>query len=180
MAKVKYIEGQFYEFEFVKKVFIDTEFLVFKDNFGERHVIPSLHYRHYMLTPGQMVKCLITRVDCSGKLSIEPEHPFYKIGGTYEFDFVKVQVTEDNQYDPSLGKSKKIKEYSLIVADRDGNEHAVLPKSWQKKRHYKTDTIKCRLIKIVKGNFQLINLDEDKPAIRKLWDNISGNGNNSN
>lgn len=175
MAKVKYIEGQVYEFKFVKKVFIDEEYLVFEDKYDERYVIPSMHYRHYSLTKGEMVKCLITRVDCSGKLSFEPEHPFYSIGGTYDFDFIKVNITEDTEYDPNSGRAVKTKDYTLIVSDKDGNEHMVIPKSWQKKKNYKTDTIKCRLIKIVKGHFQLINLEEDKPVIRRIWDNISGN-----
>lgn len=175
MAKVKYIEGQSYEFKFVKKVFIDEEYLVFEDKYNERYVIPSTHYRNYSLCKGEMVKCQITRVDCSGKLSFEPEHPFYVIGGTYDFDFVRINITEDTEYDPGSGRTVKKKDYVIIVSDKDGNEHMVIPKSWQKKKNYKTDTVKCRLIKIVKGHFQLINLEEDKPVMRRIWDNISGN-----
>ena len=92
MSKKKYIEGQVYDFEYIKKVFIDEEYLVFENEKEERFVIPSMHYRHYDLTPGQMVKCVVTRVDCSGKISFEPEHPYYKVGGIYDFNFVKLYM----------------------------------------------------------------------------------------
>jgi len=174
MAKKKYIEGQIYEFQYVKKVFIDEEYLVFEDNNKDRYVIPSMHYRHHRLEQGQIVKCLITRVDCSGKISFEPEHPHYQIGGIYEFDFVRMQVTSENEFDPFSGKSKNIKHYDIIIADREGNEHHIIPKEWQKRRSFKTNKIKCRIVKMIKGHFQLINLEENKPMLKKIWGKISG------
>ncbi len=169
MAKKKYIEGQVYEFKFIKKVFIDEEHLVFENDDAERFVIPSMHYRHYNLQSGQMIKCLITRVDCSGKISFEPEHPYYELGGIYDFDFVRMQITIENEFDPFSGKSKKLKHYDIIVVDKDGYEHHVVPKEWQKKKNYKPDKIKCRIIKMVKGHFQLVNLEENTSLLKKLW-----------
>lgn len=171
MGTKKYIEGQVYEFTFVKKVFIDEEHLVFENKNAERFVIPSMHYRHYDLVPGQTVMCLITRVDCSGKISFEPEHPYYHIGGIYDFDFVKMQIIVENEFDPFSGKSNKIKHYEIIVNDRDGFEHRVVPKEWQKKKGYKTDKLKCRIEKMVKGHFQLINLEENTSIFKRLWGN---------
>ena len=173
MAKKKYIEGQVYEFIYVKKVFIDEEHLVFENDDKARYVIPSMHYRHYRLEPGQRIKCLITRVDCSGKISFEPEHPYYQLGGIYEFAFSRMQVISENEFDPFSGKSKKIKHYDIIVSDKEGNEHRVVPKDWQKRKGFKTDKIKCRIEKMIKGHFQLINLEENKPLFRKLIDNFS-------
>jgi hypothetical protein len=169
MAKKKYIEGQVYEFKFKKKVFIDEEHLVFENEDSERFVIPSMHYRHYNLQPEQMIKCLIIRVDCSGKISFEPEHPYYELGGIYDFDFVRMQVTVENEFDPFSGNSKKVKHYDIIVADKDGYEHHVVPKEWQKKKNYKADKIKCRIAKMVKGHFQLLNLEENTSVLKKLW-----------
>ncbi len=168
MAEKKYIEGQVYEFEFIKKVFIDEEYLVFEDGQSNRFVVTSMHYRHYNLEPGQAVKCLVTRVDCSGKISFEPEHPYYQIGGIYDFDFVRMQVTVENEFDPFSRKSKKIKHYDLIVADNQGFEHHVVPKEWQKKKNFKANKIRCRIAKMVKGHFQLINLEENKSFFRKI------------
>ncbi|NJN28845.1 MAG: hypothetical protein HC819_24180 [Cyclobacteriaceae bacterium] len=115
-----------------------------------------------------MIKCLITRVDCSGKISFEPEHPYYELGGTYDFNFVRMQITIENEFDPFSGKSKKLKHYDIIVVDKDGYEHHVVPKEWQKKKTYKPEKIKCRITKMVKGHFQLVNLEENKSLFRKI------------
>ena len=173
MAKRKYIEGQVYDFEFIKKVFINEEYLVFEDKSSERFLIPSMHYRYYSLVPGQTIKCLITRVDCSGKISFEPEHPHYKVGGTYDFDFARMQVTIEDEFDPFTGGTKKIKHYDIIVLDKVGFEHHVEPRDWQKKKNFKAEKIKCRISKIGKGHFQLINLEENKPFIRKILKNLN-------
>jgi hypothetical protein len=172
MAKSKFTEGQLCEFLYVKDVFIEEEFMVFEDKDTNRYLIPALYYKSYQLHFGKVVKCIVSRVDCAGKVSFEPEHPFYIVGGTYEFDFVKMQVTEEAEYNPITEKSLIIKDYQIIVSDRDGNQHTVIPRLWQRKIRYKTDTIKCRLIKIIKGRFQLINLEEPKPFINKILDTL--------
>jgi hypothetical protein len=168
MIKSKFTEGQICEFIYLKDVFIDEEFMVFEDKGGNRYLIPAQYYRSYRLKQGTYIKCMVSRVDCAGKVSFEPEHPYYKVGGTYDFDFVKMQVTEEAEYDPNTEKSIITNDYHIIVSDRDGNHHTVTPRLWQRKIRYRTETIKCRLIKIIKGRFQLINLEEPKPFLNKM------------
>jgi hypothetical protein len=168
MAKGKFNEGQIIEFIYIKDVYIEEEFMVFEDKENERYLLPAQYYKFYELQMNRPVKCLITRVDCAGKVSFEPAHPFYVIGGTYDFDFVGMQVTEETEYNPLTGKSNVIKDYEIIVADRDGNQHRVFPKNWQKKKNFKTDFIKCRVNKIIKGHFQLTNLEDSRPFVKKI------------
>jgi hypothetical protein len=172
MSKGKYNEGQICEFIYVKNVFIDEEFMIFEDKDKERYLIPSRYYKTYKLQQNRPVKCLISRVDCAGKISIEPEHPYYKIGATYLFNFVKMMVTEESEYNPLTGKSNIIKDYEIIVTDQDGNEHRVFPMKWQKKKNFKAETIKCRVNKIIKGHFLLTNLEDQNPLVKKIFNNI--------
>lgn len=172
MAKSKFSEGQICEFMYVKDILLDEEFMVFEDSDKEKYLLPAHYYKSYNLNPNATAKCTITRIDCSGKISFEPEHPYYKIGEIYEFDFVKMLLSEETEYSPITGKSTILKDYWIIVADRYGNEHHVAPLKWQQKRNFRQDKIKCRLEKIIKGHFHLKNLEKSRPFIRKILSNI--------
>ncbi len=109
----------------------------------------------------------MTRIDCSGKVSFEPEHPYYKIGSIYNFEFKNLVIKLEEDYNKYSGSTKKRKVYELIVMDIDGNKHSVVPHEWQKKKNYKPETISCRVLKIVKGHFQLINAESITEARKK-------------
>jgi len=157
MVKGKFIEGQTYQFRYVKRITTGEDFFVFEDFSGERYLIPAYYYRNYDFKVGTLISCVVTRIDCSGKVSFEPEHPNYKLGSTYNFQFKELKISIEEDYNKYSGSSIKKKVYELIVVDTDGNEHTVVPHEWQKKKSYKPETISCRVLKIVKGHFQLIN-----------------------
>lgn len=159
MVKGKFIEGQTYQFRYVKRITTDEDFFVFEDFSGERYLIPVYYYENYDFKLDALINCLVTRIDCSGKVSFEPEHPYHKIGNTYDFQFKELIISLEYDYNKYSGSSKKRKVYELIVLDIDGNEHTVVPHEWQKKKNYKPETISCRVLKIVKGHFQLINME---------------------
>jgi len=159
MVKGKFIEGQTYQFRYVKRISTDEDFFLFEDFSGERYMIPAYYYEKFDFKVGDLVNCQVTRIDCSGKVSFEPEHPFYKIGNTYDFPFSELIVRMEENYNKYSGSSKKKKIYELIVLDIDGNNHSVVPHEWQKKKSYKPEIISCRVLKIVKGHFQLINAE---------------------
>jgi len=174
MPKGKYIDGQIYEFRYLKNIMIDEEYLAFEDKYGDRYLILAEYYRNYLFVPGQLMKCLVVRVDCQGKLSFEPEHPYYKLGEIYDFKFVKMNITSDREYNPNTGKSEEHKEYEMVVADCYGNEHNVEALGWQRQKFIHSGIVKCRLIKIVKGNFHLVNMANNKPILRRLWNTLNG------
>ena len=168
MSKGKFIEGQSYQFRYVKKITTDEDFFVFEDFAGERYLLPSYYYVNYNFNPNDLINCLVTRIDCSGKLSIEPEHPYYKLGATYDFHFKQLKISMEEDYSKYSGLNRKKKIYELIVLDIDGNEHSVIPHEWQKKKNYNPKIISCRVLKIIKGHYQLIN-SESVTEARANW-----------
>jgi hypothetical protein len=172
MSKGKFTEGQVYEFVYVKNVFVEEEFMVFEDNDKERYLLPLQNYKNYNLEPNKPVKCLINRIDCKGKVTIEPEHPYYKIGEIYDFKFVKMLVTEDAEFNPVMDKSYVKKDYEIIVADIYENQHIVIPKRWQRKKRYEAETTRCKLVKIIQGRLLLQNVDEPRPLLNKVLNTL--------
>ncbi|MFN8256928.1 MAG: hypothetical protein U0W24_14630 [Bacteroidales bacterium] len=169
MAQDKYLEDQVYDFKYLKIVKNEEEaFHAFEDSYGDKYILPVEYYKHYIFEAGQQVRCMVVRVDCNGKLSFEPEHPYYKIGGVYDFRFVKMTITSEMEYNPSIGKSIKTKEYELIVEDRYGDLHSVKTSRGFKNKYSQSDNVKCRVKKIVKGNFYLENTDTEKNIFRKI------------
>jgi len=166
MVKGKFIEGQTYQFRYAKKITTDEDFFVFEDFSGERYLIPTYYYKSYNFELGALINCLVTRIDCSGKVSFEPEHPYYKLGNIYDFQFKELVIRLEDDYNKYSGSSKKRKVYELIVIDKDGNEQYIVPHEWQKKKNYKPETVSCRVLKIVKGHFSLIN-NENTTETRK-------------
>ena len=161
MAKRKFIEGQLYTFKYLKRISLDEDFYVFEDFSGERYLLPCCYYQNYGFMQGSQINCLVTRIDCAGKVSFEPEHPYYKLGNIYEFKFKELVIRKEETYDKYSGSLKKKKVYELIVLDKAGNEHMVSPHEWQKKKNYKPETVLCRVQKIIKGNFVLLNEESD-------------------
>ena len=46
---------------------------------------------NYHLKTGQTINCRIDKINCTGKIFIEPEHPYYKLGEIYEFPLVRIE-----------------------------------------------------------------------------------------
>jgi hypothetical protein len=168
MTKGKFIEGQIYKFLYIKDVLMEEEFMVFEDDEHEKYLLPKQYFKTYNLEQNTHVDCLISRIDCKGKITIEPEHPYYKPGEIYDFDFVKMLVTEESEFNPVMEKTYVKKDYEMIVLDIYGIEHRVIPKRWQRKKRYTTEKVKCKLLRIMNGRFQLINMDEPGQMLNKV------------
>jgi hypothetical protein len=90
---MKLIEGASYEFRFVKQTGIDDErfwILVGPDN--KKYLLPADHYKGYPFTEGEKYRCLIDKINCAGKVFLEPEHPFYQSGEIYDFEFAGFEI----------------------------------------------------------------------------------------
>ncbi|MFH1119211.1 MAG: hypothetical protein V1775_05265 [Bacteroidota bacterium] len=106
----KLIEGETYVFHFIKIVPLSDKmnYMLMEDPYGIRHLVPFEYYIHYKLVPGSKINCLVDKINCTGRVFLEPEHPRYKIGSVSGFNL--------------LG-TKQDKDYSvLVVADIFGNE----------------------------------------------------------
>jgi len=88
----------------------ETEcFWVAETTHGERFLIDSLQYTNYGFSVGQRINVTVDKINCSGKVFVEPDHPVYKRGQFYTF-----------KVDSIISKTEN--EYSLLVEDVFGNK----------------------------------------------------------
>jgi hypothetical protein len=81
----------------ILKIPCDKSYLVGKDMNGLMHLIPLSFYSHYGIRAGDTVKCRLDRINCLGRFYFEPEHPFYRRGGTYYFSLVDIFPGDTDQ-----------------------------------------------------------------------------------
>ncbi|MBN2173011.1 MAG: hypothetical protein JW731_02685 [Bacteroidales bacterium] len=108
-------EKSFYKFTISGKVNLPDRlpaFILIDPN-GVKHLLPSEPYRYYDLESKTSVRCRIDRINCNGKIYLEPEHPFYKLEHDYDFSFVETRNIMN-----SLNQTEKI----AIFTDQSGIE----------------------------------------------------------
>ncbi len=128
-------------------------FYILKNPFDGKHLLKANHYNHYNLKEGQQITCKIDKINCSGKIFLEPENPKYKEGEIYEFDLVKI-IDHIN----SVGKKEK----AAVVKDVFGIETICsLPENY--KIDLRSKIIKCKVLRIKKGQLFLA-----VPVIKKI------------
>ncbi len=176
MSKSKFIEGKKYLFKLIKIITLEEEFYILEDIYKKRHMLSTFYFKNYDIKVNDNIECYIDNVDCNGKTVLEPEHPHYKLNTEYFFKFVKLKVVEDTPSSRLSTKSHKNIIYDIIVEDIYGNEHNVEPYEWQKRKTYKPKTIKCKLERITRGYFVLINKEplNNKRKISKFFEKLKG------
>lgn len=89
-------EGAWYDFTIVKITSLDDErFFVLQTPINTRMLLPVLPYLDYAFKEGQTIRCKVDKVSCTGKIYLEPEHPYYQIGKSYLFPVVEVYEVPD-------------------------------------------------------------------------------------
>lgn len=109
----KLIEGETYPFQFIRIVPLsdNMNYMLMEDPYGIRHLVPYDYYDQYNLQTGSTVNCRIDKINCTGRVFLEPEHPFYQTGSTFYFEIVRFQEAD---------KRNSLPVY--IVKDAFGNE----------------------------------------------------------
>lgn len=87
----KLIEGETYPFQFIRIVPLSDKmnYMLMEDPYGIRHLVPYEYYIQYDLKTGSTVNCRIDKINCTGRVFLEPEHPFYKTGSRFYFEIVR-------------------------------------------------------------------------------------------
>ena len=144
----KFTEGEIHQFKVAGYTEIpgtDESFLILKNQFGGKHLLKKANYNHYNLNVGQAITCKIDKINCSGKIYLEPENPIYKQGEIYDFEFIKI-IDQIN----SVGENEK----AAIVKDQFGIEITCsLPVNHN--ISCKQKNIKCKVLRIKKGQLFL-------------------------
>lgn len=108
------IEGKTYPFKVSDSVELSNEkYFILTDSEGKKYMLPENQYIDYKIEEGQTIECKIDKINCSGKVFLEPEHPVFKQNEIYKFAFkAKTEIIN------SFGE----KELHLTVADKFGKE----------------------------------------------------------
>lgn len=70
---------------------------------GVKHLLDHRIYNAYGFDIGSNIICRVDKINCSGKIFLEPKHPYYSIGESYEFVFVKTETIQN-----TLGTQEQI------------------------------------------------------------------------
>ncbi len=140
-------EGKIYPFRIMKTVSLgpDDDWFVLKDPNGYKILLPEKYYKSYGFETGMLINCRVDKVNCNGKVFLEPLHPVYKEGDTYTLDV----VGKDHQKD-ILNENI----HYLIVRDTFHNEWNV-PVNSLKQWKNPPARITCLVKKIKKGRLYL-------------------------
>ncbi len=147
-------EGLVYPFQVLKKVELDPldHYWIMQDPMGYKILIPAAFYLRYGFQPGRVVNCRVDKINCNGKMFLEPLHPYYKEGKAYSFTGVSSGQTRNLLDEP---------EYRIEVKDVFGD-------SWQVVSHHQFHAaegqpIVCLVERIKKGKLFLRLPQEQQP-----------------
>jgi hypothetical protein len=92
--------GSVYKFQILKKIrFPDRKtYFVLRDPFGDKHLLPTKPYKSYQIEPGNTLFCHVDKINCQGRLFLEPLHPRYHIGNEYFFKFLRSTFLISKKY----------------------------------------------------------------------------------
>ncbi len=84
------VEGRVYPFHVLKTVSLGPtdDWYVLKDPQGYKILLSKSLYAHYGIAPGMDISCRVDKINCNGKIFLEPEHPIYKEKEVYTFNVV--------------------------------------------------------------------------------------------
>ena len=97
---MKFNEGEIHEFSVLKRLEVpeEGEFYLLRHKTGRRLMLPLKTYKHYGIDIGQTIECRIDKVNCTGKVYLEPKHPVYEEGGVYQFKVSRISQGLDGKH----------------------------------------------------------------------------------
>ncbi|MCI0522417.1 MAG: hypothetical protein L0Y37_02065 [Bacteroidales bacterium] len=80
-------EGRYYIFTKVKNIVLPggEVNLMLTGPDGKKYLLPLERYNDYNLETKTEIECKVDKINCSGKVFLEPEHPYYREGESYFF-----------------------------------------------------------------------------------------------
>jgi len=137
----KLIEGVTYPFLFIRIVPLsdNMNYMLMEDPYGIRHLVPYDYYIQYNLVAGSTINCRVDKINCTGRVFLEPEHPHYKIGTKGNFELLSIEKSLNDE-----------KIYFLIVQDIFGNE-VIMEVSEEIQENLQNRQINCLVEGIKRG-----------------------------
>lgn len=89
--------GNTYTFRYLKSVVLqdDNLYMVLEDIYGMRHFLEHKCFKSYNLVETTEIECRVEKINCTGRIYLEPVHPIYKLGKEYKFNISSIIMTEE-------------------------------------------------------------------------------------
>jgi len=86
-GKIKLQEGMILDFLLKAVITLQDQkqYFILEDPDGMKHFLEEEPYQHYHLKTGSYIRCRVDKINCTGRVFLEPEHPYYKTGAIYHF-----------------------------------------------------------------------------------------------
>lgn len=86
---MKIQEGETYQFQVIKYSMPEFPgYVVLMDPYNQRHLLDTQYYPHLGISELEEISCKVDKINCSGKVYLEPIDPYYKEGHWYTFPLV--------------------------------------------------------------------------------------------
>ena len=117
---VKLVEGISYEFTVEKEIAAEdgVRHFVFAGPDQKKYLVPFSRYEGYKISPGSRIICRVDKINCMGRVFLEPRNPFFVEGEAYQFEVLDHTSVKDRK-----GRSHNV----LTVADPGGNKIDLYP-----------------------------------------------------
>ncbi|MFO7723745.1 MAG: hypothetical protein R6V49_11045 [Bacteroidales bacterium] len=95
--KVDLKEKSTYRFRVIRLITLpdDTKCWVLTHDGEDRYLLPAAHYVDYGIAEGMALRCRVDKINCTGRIFLEPEHPHYLEGEQYTFTFLGGELQRD-------------------------------------------------------------------------------------
>lgn len=132
-------EGNSYPFKITNLIQMQDEnfYYVLQDINGMKHFMPAGNYTNYNFRIGEEIQCSIAKINCTGRIFLEPENPLYKVGEFYYFDLIDKPENESDNI--------------LIVRDFYNNLIEIPIQTDLKTRFVEEREVLCKVLSIKKG-----------------------------
>jgi len=116
-------EGSEYFFTVEKIINLaGTEYFVLLAEFDKKYLIPAINYIEYKIKTGDKIKCKVDKINCNGKVFLEPDCPIYSVGDN---DVFTLQEKEErithktyNEYMVIKAVSNKTNRGIVLIAEK--------------------------------------------------------------
>jgi hypothetical protein len=139
VGKIKIEEGNVLFFKVLNIVTLqdNRDYYILEDQNSVKHFIDAEMYANYGIEVGSKIECKVDKINCTGRIILEPIHPIYCEGQSYFFNLVSAQETRAG--------------IRLTIADIFQNKIELNVPSSLMHSFEQENFIKCKVIHLKKG-----------------------------
>ena len=156
METTTFKTGNIYPFRVVKVVIFSEHerFAVLEGPLHTRHLLDKSLFPNQVFRRNTIIQCRIDKINCSGKIFLEPQNPGYSEGNTYKFTFLHNEIIVN-----SLGEAQMV-----AVMQGRNTEKAILALSADDETSFNEVFVTAVLARIKKG---ILILHKDRKILDK-------------